>query len=181
MEQLYTYFNATNLSVFVASIVAIFSAYQALLLRKHNRLSVRPHITDWTRHQETNIKGKHFLRYFIENNGLGPAIIKDMEISFDGKVIGENKKPSELISLIKTIIEESDLEVHFGNCAILGYGSSLREGKEIATLTLDCYPTMGTPLEDFEVFMDRFDLRLRYKSIYGEDFVLDTSKPPICY
>lgn len=177
MEQLYTYFNATNLSVFVASIVAIFSAYQALLLRKHNRLSVRPHITTWVRHSEKG--GKHYLRLFLENNGLGTAIIKEFKLKFDGKELGANKEIPALVREIRALVADEDC-LSYDNCAILGYGSSLRDGKEIAVVSLTCTPNDTTNMEDFEAFMDRFEIEVRYKSIYGEVFTMSSSQPPAC-
>ena len=36
-------------------------------------------------------------------------------------------------------------------------------------------------MEDFEAFMDRFEIEVRYKSIYGEVFEMATDKPPVCY
>jgi len=181
MDALLEHVNGKNISIFIAMVVAVFSGYQALLLRKHNRLSVRPHIASWTRHKEAAKKGQQSLYLFVENNGLGPAIIKEMAISFDGQPLGTNAKAGDLMAKIKEIIEETDLNVHFDNGAILTHGSSLREGKEIALLTLDCHLTIGTSIEAFETFIDRFDFSLRYKSIYGENFTLDTSKPPVCY
>ena len=178
MEQFFDYFNATNISVFIALIVAIFSGYQALLLRKHNRLSVRPHITTWVRH--TEVAGKHYLRLFLENNGLGPAIIKEFTLKYDGKELGANKEMPALIREIRALVAEDEC-LSYDNCAILSYGSSLRDGKEIAVVSFTCKPNDKTNMQDFEAFMDRFDIYVRFKSIYGEVFEMGTDQPPICY
>ena len=177
MEALLAQVNATNISILIAMIVAVFSGYQALLLRKHNRLSVRPHISTWVRHSE--IGGQHYLRLFLENNGLGTAIIKEFTLKFDGKELGANKEIPALVREIRALVADKEC-MNYDNCAILSYGSSLRDGKEIAVVSLTCTPNDKTNMEDFEAFMDRFEIDVRYKSIYGEVFEAGTHRPPTC-
>lgn len=65
-----------------ALITAFFSmvitVFQAWITRKHNRLSVRPHIGIRT---TTSIKSPITIK--IENNGVGPAIIYSIELRID--------------------------------------------------------------------------------------------------
>jgi hypothetical protein len=55
--------------------------WQAMLTRRHNRLSVKPYLTIWNDLDQE----KH--RYWIQllNNGTGPALIKDFRIEIHGE------------------------------------------------------------------------------------------------
>lgn len=70
---------------FIASITAIsaliFSGWSLVTQRKHNKLSVKPHLT-------LNHKWDQGVRkVFLKNSGLGPAIVVKHELQFQDKSI----------------------------------------------------------------------------------------------
>jgi hypothetical protein len=66
-------------SGFVALLALFVSVWQGYITRKHNILSVRPHveITYNSLFDDYSVE--------ISNNGLGAAIVKEVVLSFDGK------------------------------------------------------------------------------------------------
>lgn len=76
--------NATNIVTVVISLCAIaLTSYGLYATRRHNRLSVTPHLTDYTNRLITN-EGL-ILSYDISNNGIGPAKIKSFVLFREGK------------------------------------------------------------------------------------------------
>lgn len=77
-------------SIIIALCALGISIWQAILTRKHNKLSFKPHLTSWT-HKNTQ---KGFYAIEIINNGLGPAIIESFSVKVDDKrIAGEGTEP----------------------------------------------------------------------------------------
>src|SRR3989338_4510805 len=81
---------------FSSAVVAVcalgLTVWQAAITRRHNRLSVTPHLTTWTQFEQATG------RYSIEilNNGIGPALIKSFSVQVDGQpIVGEESEPIE--------------------------------------------------------------------------------------
>lgn len=76
----------------VALCAFVFSFWQAKIVRDHNKISVKPHLTTWNSVDHDNgIYVVHVL-----NNGIGPALINKFEIRVDNKVIsGDGTEPIE--------------------------------------------------------------------------------------
>ena len=76
----------------IALCALLFTIWQGIQVRKHNRLSCRPHLTTWTHSEEE--KGQYSVE--LINNGLGPALIEQFLVKVDGKVVpGEGTEPVE--------------------------------------------------------------------------------------
>src|SRR5688572_25280527 len=77
-------------AVFIALLALTVTIWQAALTRRHNRLSVRPHLRiDWLVSDEgTDEK----VSVVLSNNGLGPAIIKRFQWKIDGKPLARSKE-----------------------------------------------------------------------------------------
>lgn len=71
----------TAVGVFVAACAFITTIWQAAITRKHNRMSVKPHLTTWT----TTIHEGRSYAVHLMNNGLGPALITKYEVLVDGE------------------------------------------------------------------------------------------------
>jgi len=70
-------------TVIIAVTALVVSIWQGIETRKHNRLSVRPHLVFFTDFSSQDSE----LGIFIKNNGVGLAYIKNVEISVNGKVM----------------------------------------------------------------------------------------------
>lgn len=69
-----------------------FSIWQGWQIRRHNKLSVRPHLTTWT---NTDAEKGYYTIELI-NNGIGPALIEEFLLKVDGKIIsGQGSEPIE--------------------------------------------------------------------------------------
>lgn len=164
-------FTSSNIAVFVASIAAMFTAYQSLLLRKHNRLSVKPHLSTWTRNEED---GTRYIIYFcLENNGLGPAIIKDFIVYFDGEKIGDNHDGEALKKIVNEKVKEQG-GILRNTISTLGRGFAFPTDRKEVVFAIHMAMHMGFDKELYKKFVDRFDLDITYTSVYGEPRTLST-------
>lgn len=156
---------ASDVAALAASVAATFTAYQAMLLRRHNRLSVKPHLSTWTRTDDAN---KEFKIYFIlSNNGLGPAIIKDFVVYFDNEKLGDNMDTQALKSEIeKKAAQEKGIIK--STVSVLGIDSAFPVGEKEVLFLIHVPMYMGFDKSKFESFVNRFDLKINYNSVYGE-------------
>jgi len=133
---------AAMFTAFMALIVSIYEGYE---IRKHNRLSVRPHLIT-----EINIKGIRQESIIIKNGGLGPAIINEFEIFANGKKMKSWNDAMNEIKLTK-----------FSSLTNLAEGDVIKSGERLPIVVLD-------------TIIDNFNLsfNLKFKSMYDEGFTL---------
>ena len=78
--------NATNVISLCAAIVALsalgVSIYQSYLMRKHNRLSLRPFLN-----LDHSYNDLHPISIKVFNNGCGPAIVKNVDFKINGNSV----------------------------------------------------------------------------------------------
>lgn len=67
-------------SIIIAGAALCVTIIEARAARKHNRLSVRPHL-EFTRILPVNPAG---LKILISNTGLGPAFLRSLSVTMDG-------------------------------------------------------------------------------------------------
>ena len=148
--------NASNV-IAICALIATF--YQAAVTRKHNRLSVKPHLTTWhsSRYDGVEI-------FEIINNGVGPALIKEFQLFADGqKIKGEG---TDIVSnCIKTTFSAYNVSIldsgYLGN----GYMMSANEHRVLAAFTFE---ENKEPSEaEFEHLTNKIRLVVQYESIYG--------------
>lgn len=158
-------------AVLIACAAATFTGYQALLMRKHNRLSVKPHLSTWT--TDTQVGDDYVIYFYLENNGLGPAIIQKFEVFFDEAKIGDcydrlalNKRMSEKVE------EQKGITKHI--ISLLGLKTAFPAGKKEVLFAIHMPMYMGFSKQAYADFMDRFDLNLEYSSVYGGNEILCT-------
>jgi len=164
---------ASDIAVLAASTAAIFTTYQALLLRKHNRLSIKPHLTTWTYDDDSN---QNYKIYFVlANNGLGPAIIKDFIVFFDGHKIGDNYDQSSLKSQVDEKAKQKE-GILRNTISTLGRNSAFPIGKQEVLFSITTPMHMGFDKSEFQEFIDRFDVDITYTSVYGEKYSISTKE-----
>ncbi|WP_126463800.1 hypothetical protein [Sulfuritortus calidifontis] len=140
--------------------------WQTSVARRHNRLSVTPHLTTWS-HSDDNAS-----RYQIDliNNGIGPALIKLFFVQVDGQTIsGEAGEP--LLKAIKILFPQYNYHSHVSYVAN-GYMMSEKENRPLVVLQF-----IGEHLpkpEEVEHATKRARLIIKYQSIYGDEYCLDT-------
>lgn len=139
------------------------TVYQASIARRHNRLSVRPHLARFTYRDIT--PGRGVLAVRLLNKGIGPAFIKSFQILLDGVPITD---PDEALS---TVLAGRKYNLHV---TTLGDDYAMSAGEEKDLLILVLPLKGGETLEQVEEQIDRFDLVVKYNSAYKELGTLDT-------
>lgn len=144
-------------TLFIAICALFISVDQGLAARKHNRLSVFPIL----QFHQSNVKPG----LYLQNRGLGPAVLTDMEMRLDDKyyLSVDGEKFSELvfdiISARKIDISGSDYQV----TGFRGVASILPLG-ELELIRLE----NQSKLKEFNKLLGFIRLGVCFKSVYGD-------------
>ncbi len=160
-------YSKTNSAQVISLCALALTIYQAWMTRRHNRLSCRPHLTHWTL---TNFQ-KGWVNISVSNNGLGPAIIRSLQLKIDGQIV----KGNDSIVFQNAAAELFPNRVREGNFGHVNREFSLPPDGKVVLAELqfkEPYPTK----EEFETALRRAVLKIRYKSFYGTTACL-TMKP----
>lgn len=164
------------MAVVVALISGAFTAYQAYLSRRHNRLSVKPHITTWLDEEEKTEIGftskpesTYILCCDVMNNGIGPAIIRKYTVYFDGKPIGDNADIKALEKAIGGIIDAQQWNCQW-HISIIGKDYPFPAGERTALLKIKIPMHLEFDKTPYLELMDRFDAIFEYECMYGNKF-----------
>jgi len=143
-------------SIVIAVLALTASVYQSVLVRQHNRQSVRPVLqlhTRWRRGEKAGLR--------LVNVGLGPAVIIRSVVSLDSKELGEYNE--EASNLIRDDVRPRPSAVTFDSGAILATGF------DEFLLSVDEYdPALDWHAALVGLLRDRMRLEIRYTSLYGE-------------
>lgn len=152
--------NAANV---IAVCAVLFAAYQAYLMRAHNRLSVRPRLERFLNSVEDRNMGQAEYTVELRNNGLGPAMISDWKVFLDGV---EQHLPAarEVDQFIKGFVPESTRTT----TAFIGKNQVLRASDTLTLLKILVPPMSAGEKLNFEARLGRLDLVVEYASMYGE-------------
>lgn len=142
--------------------------YQAALARKHNRLSVRPHLTRFT--NLGTQPGKGVLSVDLINKGIGPAFISAFEVYLDDKPITDVKEAVNKMLSARQYHQQITLLTD-------DYALSAGESKSLLKLVVALQD--GDSLDEIEKELSRLDLRVDYESAYKESYQLDTREGEI--
>lgn len=164
------------MAVVVALISGAFTAYQAYLSRRHNRLSVKPHITTWLDEEEKTeigftgkLESTYILCCDVMNNGIGPAIIRKYTVYFDGKPIGDNADIKVLEKAIGGIIDAQKWNCQW-HVSITGKDYPFPAGERTALLRIKIPMHLQFDKTPYLELMDRFDAIFEYECMYGNKF-----------
>ncbi len=146
-------------SVSIALTAVIFSLLQIRKTDKHNRLMVTPHISSVT-HVNSE---KGITAIILENNGLGPAVIKNFVIYVDDTMIeGDDIVEVSLKRLLDGLPIDEWGHESITNNSFLPAGGKI----EIATIV----SAHISPEEIIKKLDSRIALHIGYNSIYGDRF-----------
>ena len=153
-------------SVFVACIAVRFSARQIKMHERHNRRMATPHLSAWN---STDVKTSSYC-FTLENNGLGPAIIREVSLWVDGTQL-QGEGPDLLEAASSMLLGDIPYEQH---AELFIVGEFIPPGKKFNTTTV--------MLEDHEpaavmaIAKGRLRLLIRYDSILGDSYVYDSDR-----
>lgn len=150
-----------SVSAIVAAIAAVLvAAYEARINREYQRISV------WPRLQQANsyVPGEPYLR-IVTNVGVGPALIRSVEVSVDGKIC-RTWRDVTLAMIGKPMPELIYSSFHVG--------AVLLPDKPITVLQL---PPGDDALKfSEEVNGQRLSIRICYSSLFEECWLSDSSE-----
>ncbi len=153
-------------SVFVACIAVRFSTRQKKMHEQHNRRMATPHLSAWN---STDVKARSYC-FTVENNGLGPAIIREVYLWVDGTQL-QGEGPDLLEAASSRLLGDIPYEQH---AELFIVGEFIPPGKKFNTTTV--------MLEDHEpaavmaIAKGRLRLLIRYDSILGDSYVYDSDR-----
>jgi len=147
-------------SVVIAVASLAVSAYVAWATRKHNRLSVQPHLGLGTVFRVGGTAG-----LLLGNSGLGPARIISSQLSYKGEQFGEFDKP-HVDEFRRRLAERDHLTVR-PHATTLGAQPLL--DTDYREFLLSVHPYDPSEHDEFRRLFEggRLRLEIRYESIYG--------------
>jgi len=149
-----------SVSAIVAALAAVLiAAYEARINREYQRISVWPRIQQ----SDSFITDQPYMRN-VSNVGMGPAMVRSVEIRVDGNICRTWGKVIE--ALLKRRIPNIIT-------SWLHNGAVLVPNKDIQVLKI-------SPGDDARAFWeasqgDRLSIRICYSSLYGESWVSDSA------
>jgi hypothetical protein len=155
-------FLGENTSELIASSALGLTIWQGYLARRHNKLSVSPHLAFSTSFSD---RDPHF-SIDIKNNGLGTAIITSFEIMIDGVTQKVNRE--EEVILIYRQLNIPHKERVGGRYFNPGDSISAGEVLNIIAFTLKADVFLERNIKYAE--LDRIQLIIKYKSLYDVSY-----------
>jgi hypothetical protein len=161
-------------SAAVALCALAFSLWQASQARKHNRLSVKPHLTTWVHRDDE--KGRLVLD--LINNGLGPAIIEHFFVTLDGVSLGHDS-----LEGIEKLLQKLFPDTPYGaSYAALEPGYAMASKERCTIVDVRFHNKPFPTAEVVEKAIKRGRLEVTYRSFYEEQFRMssgDASNMPL--
>lgn len=156
---------AVSLAAAVTAIAALaVSIWQGVETRRHNRLSVVPHLTYYvtfaTMDQNVGIK--------LSNNGIGPAVVTTFAIYVDGEQMNDIGAGGWHSAIEKLGLDESWVTFHW-----LDPNGAIRVGETVWLLAISPEDQNEDRVHMLENAIPRLRIHIDYKSIYGDWFAVE--------
>ena len=145
--------------------------YQAWLTRRHNRLSVMPHL-DWTRARQRSDDGIA-LRFLLINTGIGPAIIKRREFLIAGKLFVSSGR--DCIEDLATHCFGGKLTYRVRQHSLLGIGAIVPAGHHVCVAEVFFPGLKPADESQIEACLQPLVFEVAYESFYRERFRFTTA------
>jgi hypothetical protein len=144
--------------------------YQAWLTRRHNRLSVMPHL-DWNRAITRTNEGV-VVRFLLKNSGVGPAIIRSRVFLFNGSAVATH---GDVVEELATRCFADRVPHQVRHHSLPGIGSIMPAGQELCVAEV-FFPGLKRPQElEISGSLKDVDFVVVYESFYRERFTFSTA------
>jgi hypothetical protein len=151
-----------NTSELIAASALGLATWQGFIARRHNKLSVSPHLTFFTAFSDND---PHF-SIDIKNNGLGTAIITSYEVMIDG-VTQPNTDEREIIKAYRKL-NILNKERAGGRC--FSFGDSIASGEVLNVIKFVLKDGSFLDREMTHKELNRIQLIIKYKSLYDVSY-----------
>lgn len=155
-------------SIVLGGCALVTTIYQAHLSRKHNRLSVRPHLTRHTDIQKDTIGATY--RFTLSNCGIGPALISELYFLVDGERFPSSRNSSDEVAAVVEAVIGRKYAYELLEHGLPGEASALSPGQTFVIAVIRFPIANGLIREAIESEIDRIDMSITYKSMYDEVF-----------
>lgn len=146
------------LSAMIVAVLALFvTIWESYQSRKHNRLSVKPLLG-------IGVDIHEKLEFTLSNQGIGPAVIKEFSVYFDGKLLSKNPRSDIYRELLEGSVGKYKFHIPFE-------GACIKEGAEKSLLGV-FYDNPKTNKKSIESLSNKFAFKVVYTSIYGEKYAI---------
>jgi len=174
-KELYTIFNLSNKTIsfeIIGSIVAILiglfaltvSVWQGYETRNNYRLSVTPKITFYGHWRNDKMTPG----VYIQNKGLGPAIITKVEVLLDGKIVDINSYGENLFYALEKAVFTSGIPQF--TLFIMLRDEVIASGENQLFIGLTEKDNNDLIIDNLNKAFSRVSLRIDYLSIYKQKF-----------
>ena len=159
-------FIGNNSAEITALCALLFTAWNVFVQRKHNILSVRPHLARFVYSDHDGEIGT--AKFELINNGLGPAFIKKFEVYLDGKLCDYDVALNYVVK---------DLPCKWQRTR-LGDDYAMRSGgvKDIFVIIFPC--ASDDELTAVKEKFNRLDISIDYECAYGKERNFNTFEKP---
>ncbi|OEE78176.1 hypothetical protein A1OQ_21840 [Enterovibrio norvegicus FF-162] len=159
----------TNTIISLSSVIIALSAlgitiYQAYLGRKHNKLSLRPHLHYWFDNSELD----NVYSFEVINNGIGPAKVKTFEVTLNGETV-EERGTRQLSTALYTVFSGYELEL---TTSYLDKGNCISPNKSIELFKISFSNDTPISEREYKEKLNQISVVITYESFYKEIFKL---------
>ncbi len=143
------------------------TVWQGRQNHKHNKLSVRPFLEPELERQrdDSNDQGKIILE--LVNRGVGPAIIKNFVLLFNGEEVSQNS-----IKTYHDFLNRKLKDFHNASLSACGPEESIQIGQRLGLISFNYIISKQNVS-----FFDKLDFLIEYQSIYqDETYTYDSRK-----
>lgn len=151
-------------AVAMAFMALVVSIWNAAITKRHNRLSVRPHLSLANLHRPIGT-----VKIILSNTGIGPAIFRSFEVHMDGAgtVVTSMDAMGEAIKKLEL---NGTFEYYFP-----AEGDALPSGESIELLSIEAASASRSELQQIRAGLGRLSFHVKYESMYREKFLFRRS------
>lgn len=188
LVSLFWQFLGDNVASIIAACAMGATFWQAMITRRHNKLSVKPHLTLKTA-IETSGESRYLVSLSIKNTGLGPAVIQDFNLFIDDKKINLLPNDESCARLSEHIYSAFSFFDGYPNGqslyasakgSFLLKGEILPEKSERILYELDAPKEVGLGFDDTQAtnLLNRVFFDIKYKSLYNDSYHTEKCELP---
>lgn len=149
-------------SAVIALLALGVAVWQGHLMRQHNRFSLRPHLAFRETISATN--NPQFVLE-LQNNGIGPAIIKEIQVLLDEKRLEYFEAPDWLAILDLIGLKGQAIT------ALCAPEEFLAAGQSLPVLKYDSSPS-PMDVRRLRAALRRIEINVAYRSAYGDKYAV---------
>ena len=154
-------------SAFVALCALGVAVWTGWLQRRHNMLSVRPHIDIIV----TTSQEWHLIVQ-LRNTGLGPAQLVDIQATFDGRTVRLDSSGT-FSALIAHVVRDANVDTQY---LVKDSHTGLPAGDSLQLLGIKFLDKEPTDLTELVDQLGDIQYRIEFQCMYGNKYRLETPK-----